>query len=233
MVDQRNTKLVLRAAWAVLLKDLRTELRTRYALNTLVLFSVNTVVVLSLSMGFITARRNADLPLIHAALIWVAVLFAAFTSLARIFIHEEERRTALALRLAAPPISVYLGKLLFNLVLLLMLDLLVSLLFIVMLHVQIGNVALFLALLVAGSFGLVSATTLIAAMIARASVKGALFAVLSFPLLVPLLVVAVHGTALALQGEGWRHGIAQLQTLFAYTIALFVASLFLFGSVWE
>jgi heme exporter protein B len=110
---------------------------------------------------------------------------------------------------------------------------LVALLFVVLLHVQIGNVGLFAALLLAGSLGMVAATTLIAAIIARASVKGALFAVLSFPLLVPLLVVAIQGTALALQGEGWEPGAAPLQVLIAYTLALFVASLFLFGSVWE
>jgi heme exporter protein B len=57
--------------------------------------------------------------------------------------------------------------------------------------------------------------------------------VLSFPLLVPLLVVAIQGTALALDGAGWEKGVAPLQVLLAYTVALFVASLFLFGSVWE
>lgn len=232
-LQTQSSAHILRAAWAVLVKELRSELRMRYALNALVLFAANTVVVLSLNIGFITERRNADLALIHAALLWVAVLFAAFTGLARVFIHEEETRTAAALRLAAPPIAVYLGKLLFNLVLLLLLDLLVSLLFVLMLHVRIGNVGLFISLLLAGSLGLVAATTLIAAMIARASVKGALFAVLSFPLLVPLLVVAVHGTAQALAGQGWERGVAQLQTLVAYAVALFVASLFLFSSVWE
>jgi heme exporter protein B len=79
----------------------------------------------------------------------------------------------------------------------------------------------------------VAATTLIAAIIARASVKGALFAVLSFPLLAPLLVVAIKGTALALEGAGWDRGAAPLQVLLAYAVAMFVASLFLFGSVWE
>jgi heme exporter protein B len=103
----------------------------------------------------------------------------------------------------------------------------------VLLHVEIKSMSLFAALLLAGSLGLVAATTLIAAIIARASAKGALFAVLSFPLLVPLLVVAIQGTALALVGEGWALGIAPLQVLIAYTVALFVASLFLFGSVWE
>jgi heme exporter protein B len=161
------------------------------------------------------------------------VLFAAFTGLARAFVQEEEARTAAALRLAAPPIAVYLGKLLFNLALLLLLDLLVAALFVVLLHLRIGNLGLFAALLLGGSLGLVAATTLIAAIIARASVKGALFAVLSFPLLVPLLVVAIQGTSLALDGAGWDKGVAPLQVLLAYTVALFVASLFLFGSVWE
>ncbi len=228
----QNSKLFT-AAWAVFRKDLRAELRTRYALNAILLFAVSTVVALSLGVGPLVASRNADLPLIHAALLWVAILFAAFTGLARAFVHEEEARTAAALRLAAPPIAVYLGKLLFNLALLLVLDLVVALLAVVMLHVRVGNPGLFAAILLAGSLGLVAATTLIAAIIAHASARGALFAVLSFPILVPLLVVAVQGTALALEGYGWDHGIAPLQVLLAYTVALFVASLFLFESVWE
>jgi len=57
--------------------------------------------------------------------------------------------------------------------------------------------------------------------------------VLSFPLLAPLLVVAIKGTALALEGADWDRGAAPLQVLLAYAVAMFVASLFLFGSVWE
>jgi heme exporter protein B len=220
-----------RAAWAVFRKDVRAELRTRYALNALILFAVSTVVAISLGVG--PLARTSDLPLINAALLWIAVLFAAFTGLARAFVQEEEARTAAALRLAAPPIAVYLGKLLFNLALLLLLDLLTAALFVILLRVEIGNLGLFAALLLGGSLGLVAATTLIAAIIARASVKGALFAVLSFPLLAPLLVVAIKGTALALEGAGWEKGVAPLQVLLAYTVAMFVASLFLFGSVWE
>src|SRR5215211_9332017 len=134
-----------KASWAVFRKDVRAELRTRYALNALALFAVSTVVAISLGVGPLT--RSADLPLIHAALLWVAVLFAAFTGLARAFVHEEEARTAAALRLAAPPIAVYLGKLLFNLALLLLLDLLTAVLFVALLRVEIGNLGLFLALL--------------------------------------------------------------------------------------
>lgn len=224
---------LFRSSWAIFRKDVRSELRTRYALNAVLLFAVSTVVALSLGLGPLLPSRNADLPVIQAALLWVAVLFAAFTGLARAFVHEEEARTAAALRLAAPPLAVYLGKLLFNLALLLLLEGLTAALFVVMLRVRVGNPGLLAALLLAGGLGLVAATTLIAAIIARANARGALFAVLSFPLLVPLLVVAIQGTALALEGAPWAQGLAPLQVLIAYTLALFVASLFLFRSVWE
>jgi heme exporter protein B len=221
------------ATWAVFRKDIRSELRTRYALNALLLFAVSTVVALSLGVGPLAPSRNADLRLIQAALLWVAILFAAFTGLARAFVQEEEARTAAALRLSAPPLAVYLGKLLFNLLLLLLLDAVTALLSIGLLRVRVGNPGLFCAMLLAGSLGLVAATTLIAAIIARANVRGALFAVLAFPLLAPLLVVAIQGTELALSGVAWEHGFAPLQVLLSYTVALVVTSLFLFGPVWE
>ena len=224
---------LLQAAWAVFRKDVRSELRTRYALNALVLFAACAIVAVSIGVGPLAPSRNADLRLIQSALLWIAILFAAFTGLSRSFVHEEETRTAAALRLAAPPLAVYLGKFLFNLALLVLLDIVTVLLAIALLRLRIGNSGLFAAMVAAGSLGLVSATTLIAAIIARAGVKGALFAVLAFPLLVPLLVVAIQGTDLALAGVQWAQGLAPLQVLLAYTIALFSASLLLFAMVWE
>jgi heme exporter protein B len=231
--DLGEVRAIMIAAWAVFQKDVRSELRTRYALNAVLLFAVSTIVAISLGMGPLAPSRNADLKMIQAALIWVAILFAAFTGLARSFVQEEEARTAAALRLAAPPLAVYIGKLLVNLVLLLLLVTLTALLAIGMLRLRIGNPGLFATLLVAGSSGLVAATTLIAAIIARASVKGALFAVLAFPLLVPLLVIAIRGTELALSGYGWDRGMLPLQAIAGYTIALITTSLFLFPTVWE
>jgi heme exporter protein B len=221
------------ATWAVFQKEVRSELRTRYALNALLLFAACAVVAVSIGVGPLAPSRNADLRLIQAALLWIAILFAAFTGLARTFVNEEETRTAAALRLCAPPLAVYLGKLLFNLALLLLLDGVMVVLAVGLLRVRVGNPGLFIALLLAGSVGLVAATTLIAAIIARASVKGALFAVLAFPILVPLLVVAIQGTEIAWGGAQWREGAAPLQVLLAYALALISASLLLFGSVWE
>lgn len=228
-----TTRDVLAAAWAVFVKDLRSELRTRYALNALVLFAACTAVAVSLGVGFIGLRRSEEFLLIQATLLWIALLFAALTGLSRGFVQEEETRTMAALRLAAPPVAVYLGKYLLNLALLVLLSAITSLLFIGLVRVEVGSPLAFAATLGAGGLCLAGATTLLAAIIAKASFKSALFAVLAFPLLVPPLVVAIQGTALTLDNAGLLPVLPALQFLLAYAIATFVASLMLFRFVWE
>lgn len=224
---------LLGAAWAIFVKDLRSELRTRYALNALVLFAASAAVAVSLGVGFIGMRRSDEYLLIQSALLWIALLFAALNGLSRGFVYEEETNTIAALRLAAPPIAVYLGKLLFNLALLLLLDTVTSLLFIILVRVEVGSPLAFVLMLAAGGLCLSTATTILAAMIARASFKSALFAVLAFPLLVPPLIVAIQGTALTLDNAGLALAMPSIRTLLAYAIATFVASLMLFRFVWE
>lgn len=223
--------LLWRATRAIFVREWRSELRNRQALNAVALFAICSVVAVSLGLG--PLNRSAELPLIQAAFLWIVLLFAAFTALARVFVVEEEQRTAAALRLAAPPPAVYLGKLCFNLVLLFGLTLLVALLSIVLLRMQVRNPAMVAAMLLAGALALVAGTTLVAAIIARSTSRGALFAVLSLPILIPMLVTAVRGTALALSGSGWERGTAPLQALLAYAVTMLVTSLFLFATVWE
>ncbi len=226
-------KAVLLGAWAIFRKDIQSELRTRYALNALLLFAACTAVAVSLGVGFLGLRRDPQSLVIQSSLLWIALLFAALNGLSRSFVQEEERRTALALRLAARPTAVFLGKFCFNLVLLLVLDVVTTVLFVIFLRVEIANLSLFVAMLAMGSLSLTTATTLVAAIIARANFKSGLFAVLAFPLIVPLLVVAIQGTTLALGGGAWSQGLPLLQILSSYAVATLVASLMLFPFVWE
>jgi heme exporter protein B len=113
------------------------------------------------------------------------------------------------------------------------LTVLVTVLAIVLLNIRVGATDLLIGMLLSGALALVAGTTLVAAIIARSSSRGALFAVLSLPILIPMLVTAVRGTALALAGVSWERGMAPIQTLLAYAVAMFVASLFLFATVWE
>lgn len=226
-------KHLIIASWAVFQKDIQSELRTRYATHTLMLFAVSTAVAVSIGVGPLGVQRDEQWLLVQAALLWIALLFAALNALSHSFVREEETRTSLALRLTTPHLAVYLGKLLFNLVLLFVLDAIASILFLLFVRIHVENMGLFIGMLVVGSTSLTAATTILAAIIAQTNARGGLFSVLAFPLVVPVLIVAIQGTALALEGAPWQEGLVPLQTLGGYTVATFVASLMLFRSVWE
>lgn len=215
------------AVWAVCAKDLRAEFRTRYALSAIGLFAITTLTVISFALGPFGLGQD-----LLAALLWVVLFFAAMAGLSRVFVHEEESRTAPALRLAAPAGAVYLGKYLFNLVLLLLLEVLIVPLFVVMMGLQVGNLGLFALVLLLGNLGLTGSTTIIAAMVSQASARGALFTVLSFPLLLPLLISTIEGTRLALSQASLASTWPSLQVLVAYAVAMVTVSLMLFPAIW-
>lgn len=75
-------------------------------------------------------------------------------------------------------------------------------------------------------------TTIVAAMIAQASARGALFSVLSFPLLLPLMITAIKGcerAAVGVNPGGWP----EVRIAVAYTVIMIIMSLFLFPLIWE
>jgi heme exporter protein B len=227
------TTRFLRATWAVLRKDVRSELRTRYALNALAMFALTVVLVVSFYLGPRLAPREATTPAIQATVLWIAIFFAALSGLGRAFVHEEEVQTATLLRLNVSPLAIFLGKWLLNLMLLSALSVVITVLLTFFLNMRIANVAMLSLALLFGGLGLASTVTLIAAIIARASARSALFAALTFPVVFPQLVIAMLATEQALTGVPWRVVLPQLQGLGAYAVAMTSAALFLFPYVWE
>ncbi len=148
--------------WAVAVKDVRSELRVRYALNALLMFIVTSVAALVIALG--DSELN---PEILSAMFWIVILFSAMSGLSRIFVSEEERGTTLVLQLVASPSAVYFGKLIFNCSLTLVLSSAVTLLYVIAFPafiIRSGTV--FLCTVFLGSLGFASASTMIAAIIA-------------------------------------------------------------------
>ncbi|MEW5994502.1 MAG: heme exporter protein CcmB [Candidatus Zixiibacteriota bacterium] len=213
---------------AVFAKDIRLELRSRYAVNAILLFAVTTLAVVSFSVG----QANLS-PELLAALFWVILLFSAVSGLAHSFVREEETATALALRLMADPEPIFVGKLLFNFALLVLMAIIVTPLFFIFTDAATQDWPTFLIVLPLGVVGLGSATTLVAAIIARASVKGALFAVLSFPILIPLVLVLVSATDKVLDPNRSAGVGSEIQFLIAFPVVMITGSVLLFRFVWQ
>ena len=230
-ITETGSSTYLSEAVAIWLRDLRGEFRTRYAVNAILMFAVTTLIAVSFSIGSFRIG-DAEQPFLYAVLLWIILVFSALSGLARSFVKEEEAGTMDVLKLSARPQSVYLGKLFFNLTLLGALEFIIVPLFILLMHYKISSPGLFLAMVISGGFGLGAGTTIVAAMIAQASARGALFSVLSFPLLLPLMITAIKGCERAADGmntAGWP----EVRIAVAYTIIMIIMSLFLFPLIWE
>ncbi len=222
----------LAGAWAVFLKDLRLELRTRYAVNALLLFVVSSLLLVAFAVGTGEVGER-----VASALLWVVIVFAGAVGLGRAFVAEEERGTVLLLHLHLRGSMVYAGKLLFNVVLVGAMNALAAVGFVLVLGLEVEAPALLAAALALGALGLAGATTLLSAIIARASAGGPLLPVLAFPLLIPLLLTVVRVTqrALLLGGSAgpWAASANDLVTLGAYAGVVVTASVLLFDHVWN
>ncbi len=219
----------LRSVIAIFLKDWRSELRTRYAISALLMFVVTTIAIILFSLGSEGASADA-----LAGMLWVVIFFGAMSGLSRTFVMEEERGTTLTLQLIAPASAVFFGKLLFNLVLVLGLNIVTVLLYAGFITgFVIRNVPVFLVTILLGSFGFAAAATVIAAIIARANTRGTLYPVLSFPIMLPLLLTVINATRLASEGAFFQEAAGEFQILISYIVVVVVISYMLFEYIWK
>jgi heme exporter protein B len=214
-------------ALAVLEKDLRSEIRTRYGLNAILIFAVTSLVMVSFALAGAPAP-----PEVQAAVLWILLFFSAMAGLSRVFVHEEEKGTAGLLRLAATPGMVFTGKFLFNLALLGLVEIVLVPLYLILMNLRGVDWALFIATIALGSVGLAAAGTLIAAIVARTASRSALFAALAFPVLLPVLVAGVVATRAALSGGTLGESWGELRVLISYAVVVFTGGLLLFDYVW-
>lgn len=214
---------------AVVAKDMLSELRTRYALNALVMFVVTAVAVILFAL-----RGDTPSTVVLSGMYWVVVFFTGMSGLSRTFVSEEERGTALTLQLVTSPGVVYFGKLLFNVALTVTLVLGVTVVYLVAFPgFVIATPSIFVVTLLLGSLGLASASTIIAAIVAKAGSRGTLYPVLSFPVVVVLLMTVMNATVKALDGDPFSAAGVDFLVLISYVMVMTAGSYLLFEFVWK
>jgi len=213
----------------VFLKDIRSELRTRYALNALIMFVITTLSIILFSIG----NENASQEVLSGVL-WIIIFFSSMSGLSRTFVSEEERGTVMTLQLLARPLHIYFGKLLFNIVLMFLINILsVSLYLVLISSFIVRSYDIFALTILLGTLGLASAATIIAAIIAKANNKGTLFPVLSFPILLPLMLTVINATRLAVDGAPLVDAVSEFQVLVSYIIVMVTVSYIVFDYIWK
>ena len=218
------------STFALIRKDVHSEFRTRYALNALIMFVITAVATILFAL-----RSDQPSSSILSGLYWVVVFFTAMSGLSRTFVSEEERGTTMTLQLIASPSTVYIGKLIFNTALTLSMTIAVTVLYMAVFSTSfvIKSESIFITTVLLGSLGFASASTIIAAIVAKANTRGTLYPVLSFPILIVLLMTVMNSTTKALEGEEFRAALPEFQILVGYILAMTGGSYLLFDYVWK
>lgn len=222
-------------AWlALLLKDLRSEVRAKETLVLQLTLSLllSALVSFGLQGAFLTPR---ELTSIAPVMLWLVFFFSATLSLSRSFEYEFKLGALNGVFLTgAPPGTIYLAKLCSNCVLTALGQLLTVLCLSVLLNLQTLNILPALLMLSVGVvLGYSALSTLLALLAMRSKLRGMLLPIILFPLLFPLLFAALELThALFITGSidlasPWVSLLAALDLIYV------VLGLNLFGHLFQ
>jgi len=214
------------AAIAILKKDLRCEFRTKEVFNSSALFALLVVVVFSMAFEPTSEQARA----LSGGLLWVAFVFSAMLALSRTFAREVPNDCMLGLQMAPiPPAAIYVGKLLSNLIFLVLLELILLPVFAIFYNVRIAEHALMLGLIVLlGSWGLAAVGTTFAGIATTVRLRELMLPVLLLPFMIPPLMWAAWATGPLLAGRPLSEIAGWLKMLAAYDIVFVVMASLLF-----
>lgn len=219
----------VRRALAVAGKDLVAEGRARSNVLAVILFAGTALLLFAFAFGpDLQDLRNAG-----PGVIWLTILLSGILVFNRSYQIELEGGALEAL-LTYPGSRrpIFVGKLLANLAIVLLVVGVVLPLAAVLFHVPLlAHLPGVGAVLLAGIFGFVTLGTFYAAISSRSRGRDVLLPLLLFPMLVPVLVAGVQGTAAFLGGDAMGDGGAWLRLLLAFDLIFLTAALWAFEHV--
>jgi len=215
------------ATRATLLKDIRLEWRSKDALNSMLFFSLLVVVIFSFSFNPTAEESRVIAP----GLIWVAFLFSTVVALNQTWARELRNQALDAYRVSpASPNSLFLAKVLGNLLFVGVLEAVMAPLFVVFYNLRsVGSLWQLLLVAVLGTYALVINGTFFAALSLRTRMREIMLPVILFPISIPAIQSMVEATRVIVTGEGTsRFPIVLLLT---YDVVFTTASVALFGLI--
>jgi heme exporter protein B len=197
----------MKQIWTLFKKDLLLEIRQQYAFYGVLLYVGATIFVLYMAIeNPAQATWNG--------LFWIIQLFISINAVAKSFLQESRGRMLYYYTIASPQ-NFVLGKLLFNLLLMLVMSGLSILLFSLFMDFPVAQGGRFLLVVFLGGCSLSLVFTFLAAIAAKAQQNAAIMAIMGFPIIIPQLLLLMQASA-----TSFIHG-AELP---AITVLLLLAS---------
>lgn len=209
----------------LLQKEIKIEWRQKHAIGGILLYVVSTIFVIY------SAIKSVD-PNVWNALFWIVILFASVNALVKSFVQENSSRQLYYYTLANPT-AIILAKIIYNSGLLLLLSVLSYGAFTLFAGNPVKDIEQFFIAIFLGSVGFSITFTFIAAISAKANNSATLMAILSFPLVIPIILtlLKISANALRLMQDTaiWK----DIMTLVAIDILMIAMAFILFPFLWR
>ncbi len=227
MSFRSETNRVAAVAW----KDLTTERRSKANFNAVLFLAA----LMLLMFGFALGPDAASLRLAAAGIVWLTIMFSGNLAFHRSYQVELEGG-ALETLLLYPGArsSIFLGKLIANLVFVLLVLMALIPIAIVLYDIPVGpSIPLLFLVIFLGTFGFVTLGTFYASMASRSRAREVLLPLLLFPMLIPVLLASVEATGALLQGDPMGEAGRWIRLLVSFDVIFLGASILAFGAVIE
>ena len=221
----------------MIVKEIRTlifqealiEWRLRYAINGILLYLVSIIFISYLSFR---SQVNSLSPVVWNTLFWIIILFTAVNAVTKSFIQLNRGRLIYYYSIANPA-AIILSKIIYNTILLLIIGFIGLLAYSLVLGNPVGDGLLFSLNLVLGSIGFAAVLTMNSGIASKAANSTSLMAILSFPVLLPLLLIIIRISKNAIEDLDWIASYGQIIYLCAIDIIVVVISTILFPFIWR
>jgi heme exporter protein B len=210
----------------LLKRDIALEWKQKYALNGLLLYIISTIFVCYLSF-----KQVINIPTWNA-LFWIIILFTSINATSKSF-STESRGKLLYFYTLTSAHAVIISRIIYNALLMLLISLIGYVIYSLLIGNPVQDHTYFILGIVLGSVGLSSTLTLVAGIASKTNQNSTLMAILSFPVILPMLLILIKFSKNA--ADGLAHSVQQpyILALLSLNLVVFVLSLLLFPFLWK
>lgn len=206
-------------------KEILLEWRSKYAFNGILLYVISTVFVCYLSF-------KTTPPLVWNALFWIILLFTAINAIAKSFMQESKGRLLYYYTIAGPQ-AIIVSKVIYNIILMIVMAIIALLSYSVVFQNEVGDKGLYFLAVCLGAVSFSTVFTMISAIASKASNNGTLMAILSFPIIIPVLMLIIKLSKNAMDGLDRSVSMDELGILCLINVIVVAISLLLFPYLWR
>lgn len=209
----------------LLRKEVLLEWRMKYALSGILLYVFSTIFIVY------TAFVRLEPP-VWNTLFWIIALFASVNAVVKSFVQENSARQLYYYSIANP-IAILLSKIIYNAVLLLLLSVLCWIGLSIVAVNPVKDTGQFVGAILLASIGFSITFTFVSAIAAKADNSATLMAIMSFPLVIPILMTLIKISANALRLLNDTSVYKDVWTLVGIDLLLLGLALVLYPFLWK